>query len=152
MFWKFVWALFISGTDRLPHCNYTRRGTNLKKVYLYVDSFPPLECQLPLLTYLKYYMPLRFKHKVEETQSSWGKEKKNLCWDSLTSMISLKIYSSAFPEEAVLSDKAKLWALKWKPPLWDDVKHNTMLCFRHPLPIVLLHKSQWDRGAILLES
>lgn len=53
------------------------------------------------------------------------------------------IYSSAFPEAQVLFDKAKLWALKWKPPLQNDtIKHNTMLCFRLPLPIALLHKSR----------
>lgn len=30
----------------------------------------PLDCQLPLLTGLKYYMHLKFKYTAEETQSS----------------------------------------------------------------------------------
>lgn len=36
------------------------------------------------------------------------------------------IYSSASPEEEIELDKAKLWVLKWQPPLRDDtIKHNT---------------------------
>lgn len=61
--------------DKFPHHISTLRGT-AKTVICTERRFSPLDCQLPLLTHLKYYILLRLKNTAAETQSSWDAEKK----------------------------------------------------------------------------
>lgn len=75
--------------DKLPHHISTLRGT-AKTVICTERRFSPLDCQLPLLTHLKYYILLRLKNTAAETQSSWDAGKKKKAENFLTTLFHLR--------------------------------------------------------------
>lgn len=137
--------------DKLPHHISTLRGT-AKTVICTERRFSPLDCQLPLLTHLKYYILLRLKNTAAETQSSWDAGKSNnnkkKCRELLNYFIPLEIQFSV-PESRKTTEVDTSYGCWTGSHFSGKIALNITFCFSCMncfLPYCTGH-----RGAVLME-